>query len=202
MALDASMLRCLCSELDETLAGMRIMKVTMPSRDEVILSLRSQDSQAKLLISTRAGSARLQITDENFDNPAVPPSFCMLLRKHIGGGRITKIECLDSERVAYIHIDAVDEMGDLVHPMLSVELMGRYSNIVIVSDKGIVIDAIKRINDSMSDVRQLMPGSYLPPHRRRSINFRSSPPPQACSRNALSRRQSPCHPLSSPPLPE
>ena len=170
------MLRCLCSELDETLAGMRIMKVTMPSRDEVILSLRSQDSQARLLISTRAGSARLQITDENFDNPAVPPPFCMLLRKHIGGGRITKIECLDSERVAYIHIDAVDEMGDLVHPMLSVELMGRYSNIVIVSDKGIVIDAIKRINDSMSDVRQLMPGFIFtaPPAQINKLPFFST----------------------------
>ena len=176
MALDASMLRCLCSELDELLTGMRIMKVTMPSRDEVILNLRSQDSQAKLLISTRAGSARLQITEENFDNPAVPPSFCMLLRKHIGGGKITKIECLDSERVAYIHIDAVDEMGDLVHPMLSVELMGRYSNIVIVSDKGIVIDAIKRINDSMSDIRQLMPGFIFtaPPAQINKLPFFST----------------------------
>ncbi len=165
MALDAAMLKSLARELSGQIVGMRIDKLYMPVRDEAVLQLRSQSGAKQLVICARAGCARLHLTEEQFDNPANPTAFCMLLRKHLVGGRIISVETPASERVVLFTIDAVNEMGDVVRLTLSVELMGRYSNIVLVSEQNRVIDALKRIDSDQSDLRQLLPGVRftLPP---------------------------------------
>ncbi|MGI5888929.1 MAG: Rqc2 family fibronectin-binding protein [Oscillospiraceae bacterium] len=158
MSLDAAMIRCTVGEISRTAAGMKVMKVTMPARDEVVLSLRSRDDARRLLLCARPGSARVQLTSQDPENPAVPPSFCMLLRKYIGGGRIESVECLDSERVVFIRFSNISETGDIINPMLSVELMGRYSNVILVGDDGNIIDAMRRISDGTSTKREILPG--------------------------------------------
>ena len=155
----------LAQELNETLVGCRIDKISMPSRDEVVFSLRSMQDRGTLFLSARSGSARVHWTNESFEFPATPPAFCMLLRKHLLGGRILDVQAIPGERVLQIQLEAINEMGDRVHPSLYAEMMGRYSNLVLVSEEGLVLDAIKRIDESQSDKRQLMPGIAftLPP---------------------------------------
>ncbi|MEG2259606.1 MAG: NFACT family protein, partial [Oscillospiraceae bacterium] len=146
MALDAATLFVTANELKKQIIGARVDKLYMPTRDEALFSLRTQGGIKKLLVSARSGSARVHITAEDFENPAVPPTFCMLLRKHLGSGRITDVRTVDGERILFIDFDAMNEMGDRVAVTMSVELMGRYSNIVLVNESGKVIDALKRID--------------------------------------------------------
>lgn len=158
MALDAAMINVTAKELQQQLVGARVEKLYMPTRDEVLFLLRTPSGHKKLFVSARSGSARVHITQEDFDNPAVPPSFCMLLRKHLGSGRITAVRAADSERIMFIDFDSLNEMGDRVQLTASLELMGRYSNYVLVNSAGKIIDALKRIDSEQSDKRQLLPG--------------------------------------------
>lgn len=164
MALDAATLALAARELKETLRESRIDKIFEPTRDEVVLTLRSRTESFKLLLSARSGSARVCLTGETFENPAVPPSFCMLLRKHLNGGRLMDIRMLEGDRIVFFDFQCVNEMGDLVLNTLAAELMGRYSNLVLFQGEKI-IDALKRVDFEDSEVRQLLPGlKYtLPP---------------------------------------
>ena len=173
MALDAAMIRIAAEELNEKLSGARAEKIYMPSRDEVVLSMRTQQGRQLLFLSARSGAARAHITAEEFEYPATPPAFCMLLRKHLTGARLISVDTVEGDRVMLFHFDAVSEMGDRVHPMLSCEMMGRYSNLVLVDDDGCVLDAIKRIDDNQSDKRQLLPGVLFtePPKPEGKLNF-------------------------------
>ena len=158
MALDAAMISVVARELHDKLQGARVDKIYMPARDEVLLSVRSRDAAMKLLWSARSGTARAHITEEEYEFPAVPPSFCMLLRKHLQGGRIVEVTAAPDERMMFFRIEALNEMGDRVELTVSLELMGRYSNLVLVNADGRVIDALKRIDEEQSDKRQLYPG--------------------------------------------
>ena len=131
MALDAATLALTARELKERLRESRIDKIFEPTRDEVVLTLRSRTESFKLLLSARSGSARVCLTGESFENPAVPPSFCMLLRKHLSGGRLMDIRMLEGDRIVFFDFQCVNEMGDLVLNTLAAELMGRYSNLVL-----------------------------------------------------------------------
>ncbi|MEG0913123.1 MAG: NFACT RNA binding domain-containing protein [Oscillospiraceae bacterium] len=183
MALDAATLFVTANELKKQIIGARVDKLYMPTRDEALFSLRTQGGIKKLLVSARSGSARVHITAEDFENPAVPPTFCMLLRKHLGSGRITDVRTVDGERILFIDFDAMNEMGDRVAVTMSVELMGRYSNIVLVNESGKVIDALKRIDSDTSDVRQLVPGiTFTMPPTQDKLNFLS------CSAEELTDR--------------
>ena len=164
MALDAATLALTARELKERLRESRIDKIFEPTRDEVVLTLRSRTESFKLLLSARSGSARVCLTGESFENPAVPPSFCMLLRKHLSGGRLMDIRMLEGDRIVFFDFQCVNEMGDLVLNTLAAELMGRYSNLVLFQGEKI-IDALKRVDFEDSEVRQLLPGlKYtLPP---------------------------------------
>ncbi len=177
MALDAAMLRVTALELQRALEGARVDKLYMPARDEALLLMRTPEGQKKLLISTRPGSARIHITSAELEYPAVPPAFCMLLRKHLLGGRLREIACADSERVMFLTFDTINELGDRTSIRLSVELMGRYSNLVIIGADGRVIDALKRIDDEMSPLRQLLPGVpfTLPPAQEGRLPLFSTP---------------------------
>ena len=164
MALDAALLSLVTEELKTRLAEARIDKIFEPTRDEVLLTLRTRTETFRLLLSARSGSARICLTRENFENPAVPPSFCMLLRKHLSGGRLLDVHQLEGDRIVFFDFQCVNEMGDLVVNTLAAELMGRYSNLVLIQN-GKILDALKRVDFEDSEIRQLLPGlAYtLPP---------------------------------------
>ena len=164
MALDAATLALTAGQLRETLLEARIDKIFEPTRDEVVLQLRTRTAGYKLFVSARSGSARVCLTNETFENPQTPPSFCMLLRKHLAGGKLVDVRLPQGERIAFFDFQCVNEMGDLVLNTLAAELMGRYSNLVLVQN-GKILDALKRVDFEASAVRQLLPGlAYtLPP---------------------------------------
>ncbi|MFI3168416.1 MAG: NFACT RNA binding domain-containing protein [Faecalibacterium sp.] len=172
MALDAATLALVAAELKEQLLDAKIDKIYEPTRDEVMITLRSWTKTFRLLLSARSGSARVCFTAATFENPAVPPSFCMLMRKHFGGGRIIDIRMEEGDRIVYFVFQCVNEMGDLVQNTICAELMGRYSNLVLVQN-GKILDALKRVDFEDSDIRQLLPGLpyTLPPKPARPDFF-------------------------------
>ena len=173
MALDAATLALTVAELKETLTDAKIAKLFEPTRDEVVLTLRTRTETFALLLSARSGSARVCLTEESFENPETPPSFCMLLRKHLTGGRLLDVSMEPGDRIVYFTFQCTNEMGDLVRNTLCAELMGRYSNLVLVQN-GKIIDALKRVDFEDSDVRQLLPGlAYTVPPKPARPDFLS-----------------------------
>ncbi len=169
MALDAVTLSLLSNELGERLSGARIDKITMPSKEEILLSLRTRSESFKLFVCLRSGGARIGLTEESYENPDVPPSFCMLLRKHLSGGRILSVESVHGERIVNLSVAATNELGDGRTIIVAAELMGRYANLVLYEKDGKIIDALKRIDFEASEQRQLLPGLLytLPPKQDR-----------------------------------
>lgn len=174
MALDGAFLTCLREELTAGLPDARVDKIHQPSREELIIALRTRSGNKKLYLSARANSPRVHFTDIPLENPAAPPMFCMLLRKRITGGRLIAIRQPGLERALYFDLDCVDDLGDIVRLTLAVEIMGRHSNIILIDGSGMVVDSIKRVDMEMSSVRPVLPG--LP----------YSPPPAAAGRLDLS----------------
>ena len=164
MSLDAATLALVAGELKDTLLDAKIDKIFEPTRDEVLMTLRTRTETHRLLLSARSGSARVCLTKESFENPLTPPGFCMLLRKHLTGGRLIDLRREPGDRIVYFDFRCTNEMGDLVVNTVAAELMGRYSNLVLVQD-GRIIDALKRVDFEDSEVRQLLPGLpyTLPP---------------------------------------
>ena len=183
MALDAATLALVAAELKAALADTRIDKIFHPTRDEVLLAMHNRKGSVRLLLSARSGSARVCITKATYENPAVPPSFCMLLRKHLSGGRLLDVRTLPGERIVFFDFACTNEMGDIVSNTLAAELMGRYCNLVLVNGmsatgegSGKIIDALKRVDFDDSEVRQLLPGlSYTLPPRPRNMDFLTTP---------------------------
>lgn len=165
MALDGIFLQCVQRELRQTLSqDVRIDKIHQPSREELVVALRSRQGSFKLYLSARANSPRVHLTDETPENPASPPMFCMLLRKRLTGGRLVDIRQPGLERALYFDFDCISELGDPVRLTLAVEIMGRHSNIILIGADGNVLDAIKRVDWDMSSVRPILPGlPYAPP---------------------------------------
>lgn len=165
MALDGIFLSKVKDELCEKAIGLRVDKVQQPSRDEVVLNLRGKQGAYRLLICVRADSPRLHFTSHPIDNPPVPPMFCMLLRKHLTGALITDVRQQELDRILFIDFSASNEIGDRVALTLCVEIMGKYSNLILINSDGVVIDSAKRVDIMTSSVRQILPGiEYkLPP---------------------------------------
>ena len=143
MALDAATLELTARELKTVLADAKIAKLFEPTRDELVITLRTRTDTYALLLSARSGSARVCLTEESFENPETPPSFCMLMRKHLTGGKLLDVHMEPGDRIVYFDFQCTNEMGDLVRNTLCAELMGRYSNLVLVQN-GKIIDALKR----------------------------------------------------------
>ena len=158
MAFDALVVRCLTNEIKNEITGCRIDKIHQPERDEITLHIRAAGFSKTLLISVGSAHPRANFTDKQKKNPITAPLFCMLLRKHIGGGKIVRVEQIGFERIISIHIESRNELGDLTEKQLIVEIMGRHSNIILVGENGNIIDAIKHIDLSVSSVRQVLPG--------------------------------------------
>ena len=127
MALDAALLSLVTEELKNRLAEARIDKIFEPTRDEVLLTLRTRTETHRLLLSARSGSARVCLTKESFENPLTPPGFCMLLRKHLTGGRLIDLRREPGDRIVFFDFKCTNEMGDLVTNTLAAELIDRKS---------------------------------------------------------------------------
>ena len=158
MAFDGVVLKSIIKELNEELAGGKIDKIYQPEKDEIILNVRTEKGARKLFISADPNYPRINLTNESFENPDVPPLFCMILRKHIGGGKILSAAQDGSDRIVYIKISSYNDFGDITEKTLAVEIMSRHSNIVIFEETGKVIDSIKRVDFTLSSKRQLLPG--------------------------------------------
>ena len=159
MAFDAFYLTAVLKEL-QCLAEPRVEKIHQPSRDTVILHLRHREGRCKLLFAMNPTSPRLHLTTANPENPPEPPMFCMLLRKHLSGGRLVGISQPPMERCAVFTFECMDEMGDLVQRKLIAELMGRTCNLYLLSPEGRIIDCLRRIGLDESAKRQALPGLY------------------------------------------
>ena len=173
MALDGAFLSMVKKEL-EPLVGGRVDKISQPSREEIVIALRTRGGNEKLLFSASAGSARVHITKKSIENPKVPPMFCMLMRKHLGNGRLLGIRQDGLERILYFDFEAMNELGDMVTVTLAAEIMGRCSNIVMINAEGKIIDSVKRVDPEMSRERPVLPGmTYSYPPRGERLDFRT-----------------------------
>ena len=171
MALDGAFLFAVKKELMQLIDG-RIEKIHQPSREEIIISIRTRQGSKKLYISANAGSARVHITEKNVDNPQTPPMFCMLLRKRLGNGRLVNIRQDGLERILFFDFECVNEIGDVVMITLACEIMGRCSNLIIIGNDGKIIDSIKRVDGEMSRERMVLPAmKYTFPPKNDRINF-------------------------------
>ncbi len=174
MPLDAVCLAALVGELRNNLTGAKIDKVQQPERDEIILSVRGGGRNGRLIISAGAGDARMCMTEMAFENPAQPPMFCMLLRKHLVGARIKDIRQIPGERAADITVDSADSMGQVSEKHLIVEMMGKFSNIILTGSDMLIIDCLKRVDVVMSEKRQVLPGIlYRVPPPQDKVPFMS-----------------------------
>lgn len=158
MALDGITIAAVADELNQTLTGGRIAKIAQPESDELLLTVKTPQGQKKLYLSASASLPLIYLTDENKPSPMTAPGFCMLLRKHIGNGKITGISQPGLERIIHLEIEHLDEMGDLCRKKLIVEIMGKHSNIIFCDDKDRIIDSIKHVSAQMSSVREVLPG--------------------------------------------
>ena len=165
MALDGAFLRHIKKELEENVIDAKVDKIYQPNREEMVLSLRTHSDHFKLLMSTRANSARIHFTHIVPENPKSPPMLCMLLRKRLAGARLVAVRQPGLERMLYLDFDATNDLGDRIRLTLVMEIMGRYSNIIFVDENGKIIDALKRVDEEMSSERLVFPGmTYeLPP---------------------------------------
>ena len=159
MAFDAFYLSAVLDEL-RALSEVRVEKIHQPARDTVILHLRHREGRCKLLFAMNPTAPRLHLTTASPENPPEPPMFCMLLRKHLSGGRLIGISQPPMERCAVFTFECMDEMGDLVQRKLIAELMGRTCNLYLLSPEGRIMDCLRRIGLDESAKRQALPGLY------------------------------------------
>ncbi len=178
MAFDGITIANMAKELNDTLTGGRIYKIAQPENDELLLTIKTADGgQKRLLISASASLPLIYLTENNKPSPMTAPGFCMLLRKHLQNGRITKITQPGLERILHIQIEHLDEMGDLCQKRLVIEIMGKHSNIIFVNDQNIIIDSIKHISGMVSSVREVLPGRdyFVPLTQDKADPFTLSP---------------------------
>ena len=158
MAFDGFMVCAVRKELSDRLTGGRIAKIIQPETDALLLTIKNQGETFRLAISASPSLPLIYLTDENKPAPAAAPNFCMLLRKHIGGGKILSVTQPGRERILSIEIEHRNELGDLVTRFLRIELMGKYSNIIFTDPDNVIIDAIRRVPFHVSSVREVLPG--------------------------------------------
>ena len=177
MAFDGITVSCLRKELAETLTGGRITKIVQSEADELLLTIKNNGEQYRLLLSASASLPLVYLTDKNKPAPMTAPGFCMLLRKHLGGGRIVAVTQPSLERILHFQIEHLDEMGDLCRKTLIVELMGKHSNLIFCKEDGMILDSIKHVSLAVSSVREVLPGRpYFIPHTQDKLDPLTCPP--------------------------
>jgi len=166
MSFDGIFTYGMIEELNETIRGGRIAKIHQPFKHELVFHIRANEQNRKLLLSAHPSYARVHLTNETYDNPSTPPMFCMLLRKHLEGGFIDRVEQVGMDRMMVFHIRSRNEIGDTLTRKLMVEIMGRHSNIVLTDgEKDVIIDSLKHLSPSVNSYRTVLPGYdyILPP---------------------------------------
>lgn len=158
MAFDGITVAALTKELKETICDGRIAKIAQPESDELLLTIKTKEGQRRLSISASASLPLIYLTNDNKPSPMTAPNFCMLLRKHIGNGRIVDVSQPGLERIIQFRIEHLDELGDLRQKTLVIEIMGKHSNIIFCDEKDQIIDSIKHVPAQMSSVREVLPG--------------------------------------------
>ena len=172
MALDGIFLYHLKNEIAQFAIDSRVDKIHQPSKDEIIINLRSRQGSKKLLLSCNADAARIHFTEFPPENPAKPPMFCLLLRKRLTGAWVTDIEQDNLERILKINFSGTDELGDKTNYSLIIEIMGKYSNIIFVGKDGKIIDSMKRVDENKSHIREVLPGvTYVAPPKQDKHNI-------------------------------
>lgn len=172
MALDGIFLHHLKNEVAAFAVGARIDKIYQPSKEELVFTLRSREGSKKLLLSCRANTAGMYFTEYPPENPAKPPMLCMLLRKRLCGGKILSVEQQGLDRIVKITVRSSDELGDEVVLTLVAEIMGRYSNIILLDEDQCIIDALRRVDENSSRVRSVLPGlKYVAPPAQDKLNI-------------------------------
>ncbi len=164
MPMDGLTLQFVASELNAKLSQGRVDKVAQPEKDELVLTIRSQGENHKLLLCASPNNARAHLTAQNLSNPMEPPMFCMLMRKHLLSGHVLSVRQIGGDRVLHVEIENADELGVLTTRTLILEIMGRHSNLIAVDMHGKIIDSIRHVGHDMSRVREVLPGlSYESP---------------------------------------
>lgn len=158
MALDGIFLKHVKNEISKILIGSKINKIYQPSKEEIVLLFRTKNEQIKLLICVRADSCRINITNQEIENPKTPSMLCMLFRKKLTGAKLVAIEQDGLERIVVLKFEAINSLGDKINLSLIIELMGKYSNVILTDENSIIIDSLKRVDDQMSSVRIVLPG--------------------------------------------
>ena len=182
MALDALCLAAALREVREAVLGGRIDKIAQPGPHDVVLSVRGNTGNVKVFLSADPAHPRLHLTTLERENPASPPLFCILLRKHLSGARILSIEQPYMERTVTIALEATNELGDKVSRTLVLEAMGRHADLLLLDGEGRIIDCTRKVEgDLASGTRQLLPGLFyrapeprfgIPPLLERELRFR------------------------------
>lgn len=165
MAFDGIVIANLAHDIKSRLEGGKINKIAQPEKDELLFTIKNNRETYRLSVSASASLPLIYFTDTNKPSPLTAPNFCMLLRKHIGTGRIVKVSQPGLERILEFEIEHLDELGDLQKKRLIVELMGKHSNIIFCKEDGTILDSIKHISAQVSSVREVLPGRmYFIPH--------------------------------------
>ena len=165
MAFDGIVIANLTRDIRQKLEGGKINKIAQPEKDELLFTIKNNRETLRLSISASASLPLIYFTETNKPGPLTAPNFCMLLRKHIGAGRILRVSQPGLERIIEFEIEHLDEMGDLCRKRLIVELMGKHSNIIICKEDGTILDSIKHVSAQVSSVREVLPGRpYFIPH--------------------------------------
>jgi predicted ribosome quality control (RQC) complex YloA/Tae2 family protein len=173
MALDGITVSCIKKEMSDKLCGGYITKISQPEKDELMLTIKNGGNTYRLTISASPSLPLIYFSDKNKPGPMSAPAFCMLLRKHIGSGRILKIEQPSLERVLFMIIEHRNEMGDICSKKLIIELMGKHSNIIFTDDNDMILDSIKRVPANISSVREVLPGRkyFIPQTQNKADPF-------------------------------
>lgn len=185
MALDGIVLHSVVHELHTSLVGGRVDKLFQPDRHSIVMLVRQPGKNLRVFMSSDPQQARIQLTDIQLENPATPPAYCMLLRKHLEGGRITAVQQQQLDRVVRLTVENWDEPGGITARTLVVEIMGKHSNIILLTDQEIILDALCRIPGALNRHREILPG-------RRYI----APPAQAKQHPFAADAQSVCSALT------
>lgn len=171
MAFDGITIANIVTELNQTITGGKINKIAQPENDELIITIKNQRKQYRLFLSASASLPLIYLTETNKPSPLTAPNFCMLLRKHIGSGKIIAIEQPGMERIIRFTIEHLNELGDLCTKYLIVEIMGKHSNIIFCNEEDQIIDSIKHVSAHMSSVREVLPGRpYFIPETQSKLN--------------------------------
>lgn len=175
MALDGIFLSLLKNEIKKKLVGFRVDKIYQPSKDEILFTFRTYNGVEKLLLCAKADSARIQLTKQTSENPKKPPMLTMLLRKYLCGARLVDILQDGFERIITLVFDAKNDLGDPVLYKIIIEIMGKYSNIILVDKNDKIVDCVKKIDSSKSSVREILPSvQYQLPPKQNKLNILTS----------------------------